>query len=333
MSFRADPAERAIAPPENEASAKRPLAPIILSVLAHILIVAAFLLEQLLPTNENSPQEQEIPLEVVAEAPQPRPPEEQPRPEPEQPEPQPEPEEKQKQEPPPPRKFVDDDKPAFDAPRASNQETVERDAPDQETKAQRRDAPNEQRAAKPSPEKSADPQMQQAAKAAPSPATPKADEDKPDAEIVEHAEEQKEARLDALRGELDIKASPEPKPKSVADQLASLAPLPDFKLGGSSKPAPVSGGTAKTTYLSILFGLIMRHMHVPPSLRNKTTPNHGVVVFYIDESGHLTHQAVYRSSGFPELDSAALAAVRHAAPFPAPPYGHPRGVQFHFDPK
>lgn len=329
MSLRADPAERATAASEKEARAKRPLAPIILSALAHLVVLAAFLLEQLLPTNEDPPQEQEIPLELVAEERQPPPPEE-----PEQPEPeQPKPEEQQKQKPPPPQKFVDDEKPAFDAPRAPNQEKVEREAPDQETQAQRRDAPNEQRAAKPSAEKSADPQKQQSAKAEPSPSAPKADEDKPEAETVERAETQKEARLDDLQGEIDVKASPEPKPKSVADQLASLAPLPDFKLGGSSKPAPVSGGTAKTTYLSILFGLIMRHMNVPPALRNKATPNHGVVVFFIDEAGHLTHQAVYRSSGYAELDNAALAAVRRAAPFPAPPYGHPRGIQFHFDPK
>ncbi|TDX66502.1 protein TonB [Methylosinus sp. sav-2] len=330
MSLRADPTERLTTPPASEAPAKRRLAPIILSALIHILVLAAFLLEQLLLSSESPTTEQEIPLEVVAEAPQPPPPQEPPPPEPEKEEPKPE--EKQKQKP-PPQKLVDDEKPAFDAPRAPNQEKADRDAPDQETKSARREPPNEQHAAKPAQEKSADPQKQQAAKAEPAPAAPKAEEDKADAEIVEQAEPQKEARIDDKQGEVEIKASPEPKPKSIADQLASLEPLPDFKLSGSSKPAPVSGGTAKTTYLSVLFGLIMRHMNVPPSLRNKTTPNHGVVVFFIDEGGHLTHQAVYRSSGFSELDNAALAAVRRAAPFPAPPYGHPRGIQFHFDPK
>ncbi|BBU60115.1 hypothetical protein MSC49_00500 [Methylosinus sp. C49] len=331
MSLRADPAERLTTPPASEAPAKRRLAPIILSALIHILVLAAFLLEQLLLSSESPTTEQEIPLEVVAEAPQPPPPQEPPPPEPEKEEPKPE--EKQKQKPPPPQKLVDDEKPAFDAPRAPNQEKADRDAPDQETKSARREPPNEQHAAKPAQEKSADPQKQQAAEAELAPAAPKAEEDKADAEIVEQAEPQKEARIDDKQGEVEIKASPEPKPKSIADQLASLEPLPDFKLSGSSKPAPVSGGTAKTTYLSVLFGLIMRHMNVPPSLRNKTTPNHGVVVFFIDEGGHLTHQAVYRSSGFAELDNAALAAVRRAAPFPAPPYGHPRGIQFHFDPK
>ncbi|CAN2535409.1 hypothetical+protein [Methylocapsa aurea] len=331
MSLRADPAERLTTPPpESEAPTKRRLAPIILSALVHIVVLAAFLLEQLLLSNEIPTQEQEIPLEVVAEAPQP-PPQEPPPPEPEPEKEQPKPEEKQK--PPPPQKLVDDEKPAFDAPRAPNQETAEREAPDQQTKSARRDPPNEQHAAKPATEKSADPQKQEAAKEKPEPATPKAEEDKADAEIVEQAQPQLEARLDDKQGEVEIKASPEPKPKSIADQLASLEPLPDFKLGGSSKTAPVSGGTAKTTYLSVLFGLIMRHMNIPPSLRNKTTPNHGVVVFFIDEGGHLTHQAVYRSSGFPDLDNAALSAVRRAAPFPAPPYGHPRGIQFHFDPK
>ncbi|PWB95039.1 cell envelope integrity protein TolA [Methylosinus sporium] len=331
MSLRADPAERLITQPESEGPAKPSLAPIILSALVHIFVLAVFLLEQMLVSIDIPTMEQEIPLEVVAEAPQP--PQEQPQPEPEPEKEQPKPEEKEKQKPPPPQKLVDDEKPAFDAPRAPNQEKLDREAPDQETKSARREPPNEQRAAKPAQEKSADPRQQQAARAEPAPATPKAEEDKPDAEIVEQGQPQLEARLDDRRGDVEIKASPEPKPKSIADQLASLEPLPDFKLSGSSKPAPVSGGTAKTTYLSVLYGLIIPHLHVPPPLRNKTTPNHGVVVFFIDEGGHLTHQAVYRSSGFPELDNAALAAVRRAAPFPAPPYGHPRGIQFHFDPK
>lgn len=328
MSLKADPAERLIAPPgaRPPAPARRSLVPVALSLLAHAGVLAILLYEQSRVVDE-PPREEEIPVEVIAEPP-PQPPQElPPPPEPEPPQPQP----KEKL---PQQKVVDDEKPAFDAPRAANQETVEREAPDQETKTERAAPPNDQLASKPSPEKTPDPQQQAATASAPQAALQRSDDDKPDAEIVEKAEPQQETKPEEKQGQVEVKTSPEPKPlKSIADQIASLAPLPEYKIAGSSKPAPVSGGTARTTYLSILFGMIMRHMHVPPNVRGKTAPQQGVVAFYVDEMGNLTHQVVYNSSGFSELDAAALAAVRRAAPFPAPPRGHPHGIQFHYSPK
>lgn len=331
MSLKADRAERFISPPEEEPAAatpaRRSLVPVSLSLLAHASLLAILLYEQsLVPAAP--PQEMETPVEIIVEPP-PQQAQEQPPPEPE-----PEPEQPKPKEKPPQPKIVEDEKPAFDAPRAPNQEKVERESPDQETKAARAAPPDDQLSSKPSPEKNRDPKQQSAAQSAPEIALQQTDEDKPDAEIVEKAEPKQESKPDEKQGQVEVKTSPEPnKPKSIADQIASLEPLPDYKVGGASKPAPVSGGTAKTTYLSILFGLIMRHMHVPPHVRGKPTPNHGIVSFYVDERGNLVHQAVYRSSGFSDLDAAALAAVRRAAPFPAPPSGRSHGIQFHFSTK
>lgn len=327
MTLQADRAESLTAPPEQKeepSSSRRRLAPILLSTLVHAVIVGIILLELASPKLELPPSEEHVPVEVISEPPpEPPPPEEQPEPEPE----------KQKQEPPPkpPRqKIIDDEKPAFDAPRAMNQETIEREAPDQQTKAQRQAPPDQSRASKPSVDKAPDPQRQKEAVAELEPAPQKAEEDKPDAEVVEQAEVDKQPTPDEKRGQAEIKASPEPKLKSISDQIASLEPLPDFKFSGASKPTPLSGGSADPGYLSVLYALIIPKFHQPPQLRGKHTPNRGVLVFYIDGAGHLVHQAVVRSSGQTDLDTAALTAVRQAAPFPAPPRLQSMAIQFHF---
>lgn len=331
MSLRANPAERATATPQAQAEDRRALAPIAASALVHIIALVLFFLEQALFADRAPRLAEEVPFEVVSE-PAPEPP---PQPQAQEPPPEPEPERPKEPEPkekPPRQRIIDDDKPAFDAPRSPSQETLEREAPDRETKAMRRETPNDQRAAKPAQEQAADPQRQQEARAELEAATPETEEDKPEAEVVEQAQPKKEARLEEKQGQAEIKASPEPKPKSIADQLASLEPTPEFKFGGSSKPAPVGGGSARASYYTILFGLIVPRMHIPPHLRNKHPPNQGELVFWVDGAGHLTHQALYRSSGFPELDAAALAAVRGAAPFPPPPDGASRGIVYHFYP-
>lgn len=331
MTLQADPVDALIPTPDDETVApprRRPLAPILFSLLAHLVVLAIILYEQSLLALQ-TPQDQEVPVEVIVEPPpQPPPPEPEPQPEPEPEKEQPKPKPKEK---PPQQKLILDEKPAYDAPRAANRETVQREAPDQETKAQRQAPPDTARASKPSPETTADPQQQQEAKAEMAPEAPKAEEDKPDAEILEQAKPEPKPQPDQKQGKVEIKASPEPKPKSISEQLAALEPLPDFKFSGASKPAPVSGGTSDTSYLTVLYGMIEPHKHVPAHLRGKRPPNLGVIRFYIDGAGHLTHQAVVQSSGFPELDAASLAAVRRGAPFPPPPGGQSIGIVYQFN--
>ena len=103
--------------------------------------------------------------------------------------------------------------------------------------------------------------------------------------------------------------------------MARMEPIPDYKLAGAAKDVPNATGTAKPNYLSILFGMIMPRFQRPPVRRSP-----GKIVIYIDTIGHVLHQGVVVTSGVPELDNAAMAAVRRAAPFPAPPPGMPSVV-------
>jgi periplasmic protein TonB len=111
----------------------------------------------------------------------------------------------------------------------------------------------------------------------------------------------------------------------VAQQLAALSPAPNYSLGAAAKAAPISGGTEKASYESLLMGLITRQLHLTPDLRANRLIAVGQIGLFVDELGNLTHQALYRASGKPALDTAWLAAVRRAAPFPAPPRGLPHG--------
>ena len=151
-------------------------------------------------------------------------------------------------------------------------------------------------------------------------------EDKSDAEIIERAEPIQKPQDKPNPNEKGPRRRAKPTPSPISSRRWRR--LPDYQLAAPPKPSPVGGGQAKTTYLTILYGLIMPHMHIPPRVRASQTMAKGVVAFYIDEMGNLTHQAVYKSSGAPELDAAALAAVRRAAPFPAPPRGLPHSMLF-----
>ena len=94
---------------------------------------------------------------------------------------------------------------------------------------------------------------------------------------------------------------------------------------GPATPQAASSGTEKASYESLLMGLINHQLHVPLEARAGHLIHVGRIGLFVDELGHLTHQALYRASGDPVLDNAYLEAVRRAAPFPAPPRGLPHG--------
>ena len=74
----------------------------------------------------------------------------------------------------------------------------------------------------------------------------------------------------------------------------------------------------------------MPKTHVPPSANRHRATGRGSVVFYVDEAGKLIYQQLKESSGVPELDAAALNAVRTAAPYPPVPFGHSHVLVFSF---
>jgi len=290
---------------------------LILGLAAHVLLLI-FLLREDAP-DAATPAVQEIPVEVVSLPPK----------EEEQPQEPPPPPPQKPPQPPQPEKPQLDEKPATDAPRAQNKETVERESPDEATRAPQKKPPTERMAPESEAEKQP-PTQAGAANAAPE-ARSSAIDDKPDAEIIDRADPTPQKNAPDTKAEAPDKAKPSQKPpvKSVAEQIASLEQLDQTLLASPEKSTPVSGGNAKATYLTILYGLIMPHMHVPQSSRGAGVAG-GVVAFYVDEAGHLTHQAVIQSSGSPALDSAAIAAVKRAAPFPAPPRGYPHSILFSY---
>ncbi len=319
--------ERLFDPRRRGAVTPRPrfLAFLILCLLLHLSILAFLLWED----KRNAPPApvEEIPVEVITEPP---PPEEPPQPEEKKEEPPPPEPEKQEQQkppppPPPPEKLED---PATDAPKLESKEKSEQDAPEAqpEMKTPRKDTPTEKLVEKDEkPEGLKDAEEDADGDKKPAPA-PKEAEDKPDAEVIEQAQKTPKP---VEKPEPDAgKAAKKGEGKTIADMVAAMAPLPAPVFTAPPKTSPVGGGQAKTTYLTILYGLIMPHMRIPPRVREIPMSSKGVVAFYIDEMGNLTHQAVYRTSGLPDLDAAALAAVRAAAPFPPPPRGLPRAMLF-----
>jgi protein TonB len=320
MTFSADPAERLSASPRLANWRERPrfLAILLLCLCAHALLLAYLLWQDMLSA-PLMPAEQEIPVEVVTLPPPPE------KTEPEAPKP--------KEEPRPQPKVEQEEyeKPAFDAPRAASKETIERETAREETKSPNVAPPKEQAAKAPEAAKDAGAQQPTPAEPVTQDSTEKKPEERPDAETVEAAAPAEQPKPDKKPTPSKMEASDTQKPGSIAEQLAALAPIPDFRLGAAAKPSPVSGGNAQTGYLSILYGLIVPRMQIPQSARR--TSADGLVAFYVDERGNLTHQAIVRSSGVAELDAAAIAAVRRAAPFPAPPRGHPRSILFHYNTK
>jgi len=321
LTFRAAPEDRA------RLSRRTPIGRSAL-LLAGVLLLHAVPIGAILLFDRLAPKgdaEQEISVDVVTEPPPPAqtppPPAPQPQaeqkpPEPEKPKPEP-----QKQ------KLTMDDKPAFDAPRAENKETVKREAPDEATKAMRLARPEDRTAEKPT----ADPRQKPQQERQPDPskeegATPEAKEEPLEAEVIARVAPHPTEKPKEKPGRPDPKAALGERQKSIAEQIASLEPVPQYMLGGSAKSSPVTGGTADPTYFSVVYGLIMRKFHPPSDPRREN----GFISFYVDPSGNLTHQAVRKSSGSSARDQEALAALRRAAPFPPPPTGSSVGLVWQY---
>jgi protein TonB len=69
-------------------------------------------------------------------------------------------------------------------------------------------------------------------------------------------------------------------------------------------------------WLMKIIGQLRPHLHVPPGFTNKT--GEASVDFTIDRSGKVISTKLVKSAGISELDTAALAAVEAAQPFPVP---------------
>jgi len=321
VGLRANPAER---PTEAQATSSPAGASRWLALLGAFLIHASllsFLLVEHWLEPATPPMAQEIPVELVVEPPPP---------------PQ-EPDEPAAKPDPPPAPPIDLE-PANDAPRAANDEKVERQAPDEATKAPGAPTTAQAPSLSPTPaEEAAGPTQQNEPRAAENSAEP----------VVAKAEEETkaaEADREAPAQQASADANPQPeKPPALIGapfptwssgvQFATSDYLPGIELGSAAETTPVSGGKAKSTYLTILYGMIMKHVRRLPPAGANAPRRDGAIVFTVDAMGGLIQRSVARSSGSRELDSAALAAVGEASPFPAPPRGMPIQLRFTYSAK
>ena len=208
-------------------------------------------------------------------------------------------------EPPPPelRTQQEIEKPATDAPRAGKSDHDDETVAEKEKPA----PPPPPPAPSPSPE-AKDPATQAAA---------------PDLPKTAEAEAPPPAKTETPK--------PAEKPKPSVSQILAKAmqPVPEVDFGGAAIQSPITGGQAKSTYLSMLYGLIVPRLQVPAVAHAYGRRLSGAIAFAVDGRGRLTSRFVAEGSGSLELDEAAMQAVAAASKnFPPPPKGEPIGMKF-----
>lgn len=260
-------------------------------------------------SDDPAPGEQEIPVEVMVEPP--------PQKEPDPPEPKAEQDKNEQQ----PRQAVLDEKVATDAPRAPNDEKDKKDAQDEASHAPK--ATTGAEAVKLKPE---DGTARTADTAAARPAevpAPPAEASAPPA--MEHSDDGDPVKTENLQRPdtlEQVKAALQPQTQHQAAQnpMAAFAAMPDYSFAPASRHATTAVGAAASTYLSVLYGMVLSRVRAPDGAAGRAKTM-GTITFYVDLAGRLLRARVVTSSGSPELDSAAMAGIRAAAPFPPPPTG------------
>jgi protein TonB len=301
--FSARSAERWLQPAARSSRAEpsryvAPLAAVLIYALMALLVAFEDRFEPAAP-----PAPEEIPIEIVAEPPPPPPPAP----------PAPTPAPPQADQP-------LDEKPAFDAPRPANDEKTDREAPDTASKAPAApptDKPpgqdagtgkatgTEAEAETPAKENPADPAKD---KTVPAPA--------PNGDVKLEAPEPPPTPAETV-------VPPQNPAAAAGARIPTFASVPDVQFSGAAKAAPVAGGNAKATYLTIVYGMIIPRVHKPTGAHPKWARSEGVVSFAIDGRGYLTQRWTTQPSGSPELDAAIFEAIGQASPFPPPPRGRP----------
>ena len=257
-----------------------------------------------------APPSEEIPVEIVVEQPK-RPPPPQPQPSPEQA---------------PPKPPIDLE-PAHDAPRAATADKPPHDGVDPHKNAETKAAPDQpqagDKAAASDAAKPAEPTADHQAEAKDDDGPQKASDDP-----LAFAEPPATA---SVAPDAQVKVATmigEPLPTwSKGKQFSTFEPVPDVQFGDAAV-SPIGGGQAQTTYLTIVYGLIMKHLRMTDDLRAEAEQVVGAISFAVDGRGEILQRSVTKPSGLNALDAAALEAVREAAPYPTPPMGLPVGMKF-----
>jgi TonB family protein len=126
-------------------------------------------------------------------------------------------------------------------------------------------------------------------------------------------------------------AAPAPPAKTpVGAPLLTVEDLPQNKFAPSVEKSPVAGGNAESRFLTIIYGMIKAHVRAGPGLHLDIANRHGIIDFYLGKGGALLGRKLISSSGSPNLDSAVMAAIAAAAPYPAPPNWSPVSLNYNF---
>jgi TonB family protein len=305
--FSANPADRLLQPQSAESRSSRFLAPLGACLIYAILLSPVILDDLLRPSF--TPEPQEIPVEILIEPPEQKPPDAPPA----KPEPQ-------------PMAQPFDEKPAFDAPRAANNEKVEIESPDKPAKAPPAPTPEKPPSPNPDEAKASGAAHEAAAQAQQSAA--ESTSDKSADEATPTGELNREKPPPQTEQHAEAEAQPNAPAAAGALRFPTFDSVPDIDFGALAKPAPIAGGKAKATYLSIIYGMIMARVHFPEGVHSGSSKLEGTIVFNVDSMGGVIQRTIVHPSGSHALDAAAYEAIGKAQPFPRPPNGAPIGLRF-----
>lgn len=118
------------------------------------------------------------------------------------------------------------------------------------------------------------------------------------------------------RPEAAVPSAVEPIAVPQPPDVSTAAPL-DWQPVATAASTSVRGSSSD--YLAMVRMMIEKQKQYPYSARKRRIQGRAVVRFVISADGSVTDVALVKSSRYGMLDTAALAAVRDAGPFPVPP--------------
>lgn len=123
-------------------------------------------------------------------------------------------------------------------------------------------------------------------------------------------------------------AKPKPAPKRETEReaprgkAAKRTDAPGPRTNASNGPG--AGRSANdANYRGVVSAHLARYKRFPPEAQNRGAQGAATVTFTIGGSGGVTSVSLSRGTGVAALDQEAVAMVRRASPFPAPPNGRP----------
>jgi protein TonB len=152
----------------------------------------------------------------------------------------------------------------------------------------------------------------------------------PPAEPPQPAEKAKAPAAHAQKRAIRKSETPPHRPKAEArgrqGEGRATASRPAQSRGGTGGRADVAGYAAITSVRARLIAHLNRYKIYPEQAQERGLTGRNAVTLTLSRDGHVLSAALSGPSGHALLDSATLAAVRRAQPFPAIPEGVPPNV-------